>query len=126
MSSRASKKGVASKSSGIEGGEKSSDALQAELNAALDRGDWGTVEEISAKLDSPGARSFSSQTAERGSPAKQDVSDEGLLGAASFASMKKRPAKRPGENSIAVQRKEIDDAGTSGESVLLLVFRFVL
>lgn len=113
MSSRASKRSAASHSDGRAG---SSEALQLELNQALERGDWKTIEEISAKLDSPGTQSVSSQTAVRGSAEKSDPSDDALLGAASLASMK-RPSKPkwPGESPIASQRKEIDAAVSRGD-----------
>lgn len=86
--------------------------LQADLNVALERGDWGAMEEISASLDLSGTRGVSSGP--RFARGAGSENDESTLGAISLSSLK-QSAKRPGISSIASQRAEIDKAVASGD-----------
>lgn len=111
MSSRSTKAAQAKSGSDADGATKTSTtSLQADLNEALDRGDWGAVEEISANLDVSGTRGVLSSSRARGKTLEDGKS---ILGAASLASMKKSP-KRPGVSPIASIRAEIDEAVSNG------------
>lgn len=85
-----------------------SSALQADLAAALDRGDWAAIEEISASLDVSGTRGVSlSPRVARGN--KSYDAEDSTLGASSLSSLKKK------SSSIASQRAEIDEAVARGD-----------
>lgn len=88
-------------------------ALQADLAAALDRGDWAAIEEISASLDVSGTRGVSLSPRVARANEAIDTNDS-TLGATSLSSLKKK-TKRPGSSLIASQRADIDEAVARGD-----------